>query len=237
LTPGNAGHAAWIYTSSFGGGLVDGDALALDLTVCAGATSFVSTQAATKVYRSPRGTRSDVRATVNAGGCLVCAPDPVICFAASRYRQTQRFDVAADASLVLLDWLSSGRHATGERWAFHEYQSRIDVHQGDRHVLHESVLLRAEDGDVERRLGRFDVVGLTLLCGPAVRDASAAIIARLAREPVTRRGDRLVVASAVHNGCLVRFAARSFEDAAHAVRECLQSVPSLLADNPWSRKW
>lgn len=237
LTPSNAGHAAWIYTSSLGGGLVDGDTVTLDLTVGAGATSFVSTQAATKVYRSRRGTRADVRATVDSNACLVFMPDPVICFASSRYQQTQRFDLAVDASFVLVDWLSSGRHATGERWAFHEYRSRIDVHQGDRHLLRESILLRADDGDLERRLGRFDVMGLAMLCGPAVREEAATIIERFAREPVTRRTGCMVVASPVPNGCLIRLAAQSFEDAAHTVRECVRCVPTLLADDPWSRKW
>lgn len=237
LTPNNAGHGAWIYTSSFGGGLVDGDVLTLDLTVGAGATSFVSTQAATKVYRSRRGTRADVRATVGSGACLVFMPDPVMCFASSRYQQTQRFDLAVDANFVLVDWLSSGRHASGERWAFHEYRSRIDVHQGDRHLLRDSILLRADDGDVGRRLGRFDIVGLTMLCGPAVRDTAAAIVEHIARAPVTRRVGCMVVASAISNGCLVRFAAQSFEDAAQTVRECVRCVPTLLADDPWSRKW
>lgn len=237
LTPSNAGHAAWIYTSSFGGGLVDGDALSLDLTVCAGATGFVSTQAATKVYRSTRGARADVRATVAARACLVLAPDPVICFASSRYQQTQRVDLEADASLVLVDWFSSGRHAAGERWAFDEYQSRIDIRQGGRLLMHDAVMLRAGDGNVGHRLGRFDIVGLTMLCGPAVRDAAAAIVARVANEPMARRTDCMVVASALSGGCLVRFAAKSFEDAARTVRECLQCVPALLADDPWARKW
>jgi hypothetical protein len=33
LAPRSLGGAAWIYTTSYGGGLVDGDALHLDLTV------------------------------------------------------------------------------------------------------------------------------------------------------------------------------------------------------------
>src|SRR5687768_4572798 len=56
LTPANHGSAAWIYTSSYGGGFVDGDRVELDVEVAEGAAAFVSTQAATKVYRSPNGT-------------------------------------------------------------------------------------------------------------------------------------------------------------------------------------
>src|SRR5262245_163756 len=89
LMPRNHGRAAWIYTSSFGGGLVDGDRVSLDIVVDAGAAAFVSTQASTKVYRSACGTSAELRASVGDEGLLVLAPDPVVCFAASRYRQTQ----------------------------------------------------------------------------------------------------------------------------------------------------
>ena len=87
LTPTNHGHAAWIYGSSYGGGLVDGDAVAIDVNVAAGATAFVSTQASTKVYRSFRGARTATVARIGAGGLLVLAPDPVVCDAGARYRQ------------------------------------------------------------------------------------------------------------------------------------------------------
>ena len=76
LTPSNHGHAAWIYGSSYGGGLVDGDAVTLDVDLAPGAAAFVSTQASTKVYRSCRGTRSDTEGHIGAGALLVLAPDP-----------------------------------------------------------------------------------------------------------------------------------------------------------------
>src|SRR5882757_9593932 len=64
LTPLNHGHAAWIYTSSFGGGLVNGDRIAMDIDVGRGAAAFISTQASTKIYRSPGGTSAEMHARV-----------------------------------------------------------------------------------------------------------------------------------------------------------------------------
>src|SRR6266508_3728405 len=87
LTPSNHGRAAWVYTSSYGGGLVDGDRIAIDVDVTSGATAFVSTQASTKVYRSPNGTTATLHGRVGPGALLVMAPDPVVCFADARYRQ------------------------------------------------------------------------------------------------------------------------------------------------------
>ena len=36
LTPRNHGRGAWVYTATYGGGLVDGDAIQLDISVGAG---------------------------------------------------------------------------------------------------------------------------------------------------------------------------------------------------------
>src|SRR4029078_9252933 len=52
LTPRNHGPAAWVYTSSYGGGLVGGDHLCLTISIGAGASAFVSSQASTKGYRA-----------------------------------------------------------------------------------------------------------------------------------------------------------------------------------------
>src|SRR5260370_22326962 len=90
LTPGNHGRAAWIYPSSHGGALVDGDQIVLEIDIGEDAAAFVSTQASTKVYRSPHGTSAEMRARIEPDGLLVVAPAPVVCFARSRYRQTQR---------------------------------------------------------------------------------------------------------------------------------------------------
>lgn len=237
LTPRNAGHAAWVFTSSFGGGLVDGDRIALDVDLGAGAAAWLSTQASTKVYRGPRGAQSILRARVGPGALLAVVPDPVVCFAASRYDQDQRIELAEGATLVLLDWVSSGRHGSGERWAFDAYRARQHVRQQDRLVVHDAVALRTEDGPVADRVGRFDVLGTLVLLGGAARPAAEALVARVAAMPAARRAALLVSATPVGDGCLVRFAGESFERVAAWVRDALAFVPALLGDDPWARKW
>ena len=49
------------------------------------------------------------------------------------YAQRLRFvlsatsDVAPGASAVIVDWLGAGRVAQGERWAFKDYRSRVEI--------------------------------------------------------------------------------------------------------------
>jgi urease accessory protein len=238
LTPANHGHAAWIYSSSYGGGLVDGDAVDMDLRVGAGAAAYFSTQASTKVYRSPRGTSSGLRGRVGSGGLLVVAPDPVVCFADARYRQVQRFEVDSGGSLAVLDCLLSGRQAAGERWAFIEYRSLIEVTIGGRLLVHDATALLAADGNLAARFGRFDVLAVAVLAGDAFRSEAAALTAAAARQPVTRRPDLLLAVSPLgDDGCLVRAAGTSVEQVGRTLREHLRSIPALLGDDPWRRKW
>jgi urease accessory protein len=246
LLPKNHGRAAWVFTSSCGGGLVDGDAIAIEIDVEAGAAAFLSTQASTKVYRSVHGTSTELRACVGDEALLVVAPDPVVCFAASRYRQRQEFVLARGASLVAIDWMTSGRWAAGERWAFDAYEARLSVRRDDALLVHDVLTLRGDDGDLAARMGRFDVVALAVVVNLA--DAVAGILAALAARRVAVRADLLVAASALGGGggragggnnesCVIRVAGTSVEQVGRTLRELLAFVPALLGDDPWSRKW
>lgn len=238
LTPANHGHAAWIYTSSYGGGLVDGDRIELDVEVGPGAAAFISTQAWTKVYRSPRGTSAELRGLVEPHGLLIVAPDPVVCFAGARYRQVQRFHVVEGGALVVIDAVVSGRCAAGERWAFSEYHSLIEVTAGDRLRVHDAVALRETDGELARRLGRFDVLAIAVVAGRSLRLHAERLVAASSAQPVVRRADQLMTTSPLgENGCILRLAGTSVEQVGRTLRESLRFIPERLGDDPWKRKW
>ncbi len=238
LTPANHGYGAWIYMSSYGGGLVDRDRIDLDVTVRPGARAFLSTQASTKVYRSPNGTRSTIRGHVERDALLIAAPDPVVCYAGAKYRQAQRFDLEEGAALVLVDCFTSGRCASGERWAFSEYRSRIEVALEGRLLAHDATALCAADGSLEERLGRFNALATLVLAGRSLAGESARLVSASASQPAVRRGDELIVASRLgEDGCLVRIAGVSLERVWRAIRDALPLVPEWLGDDPWSRKW
>ena len=238
LTPANHGDAAWIFTSTYGGGLVGGDAISIRVKVGGGACAFVSTQASTKVYRSSRGADVELQADIAKNGTLVVVPDPVVCFAASQYRQEQRIDIADGGGVVLVDWLSSGRRAAGERWAFDEYVSRTSVRYGGRLVVYDSLALRAADGDLAIRMGRFDVLALVVMVGGVIRSEAGWVAEQVNARPIVRQPDDLVAATTLGEiGCVVRIAGRSVEQVGRRLRQLLGFVPRLLGDDPWSRKW
>jgi urease accessory protein len=238
LLPRNHGAAAWVYLSSYGGGLVGGDELSLTVHVGPDASAFVSSQAATKIYRSQAPTSVHLDATVAAGGQLVLWPDPVVCFAGSTYRQRQRIDLAAGAGLVLVDAMSSGRRASGERWRFDEYTSELSIASEGRLVLRDALRLAAADGDIAARMGRFDVLASAAIVGRRWTAAIEQTLAAVAAQPVERQADILVAAAPIRDaGCVLRVAGRSIEQVSAVVRRYLSFVSSFLTDDPWARKW
>lgn len=70
---------------------------------------------------------------------MAVIPDPVTCFSTARYSQRQVFRVASDASLLIVDWLTSGRHENGEKWDFEFYKSTNNIFLEDEPLFLDSV--------------------------------------------------------------------------------------------------
>jgi urease accessory protein len=236
LTPRNHGHAAWAYTSTLGGGLVDGDQIHLRVSVGRDACALVASQGHNRVYRSVVGSTSEVVADVEHGGVLALVPDPTVCFAGARYQQRSEIRLASEAAAVVIDVLTAGRGARGERWAFQRYSGDLLLRIADRVVLQERTLLDARHGPITQRLGRFDVLCTIVVAGEALRDARAALARSLASAPLQRRPEAIEQANDLGEALLVRIAAVSLEDALATVRARLDFIPRLLGDDPWSRR-
>ncbi len=236
LLPRNHGHGAWVFLATYGGGLVDGDHVRLTTEVRPGATALLSTQASTKVYRSPRGCRQELEATVGAEAALFLLPDPVACFAGARYDQRTTVDLAPGASLVLLDAWTCGRAAHGERWAFAHLRTTTTVTRGGRPLLLDAVLLDPADGPLAPRLGRFQAFAMLAAFGPRAARVREAILGPLG--PPCAEASVLVTASPVgEDGAILRVAATSVEEATRTLRADLRALPDLLGDDPFARKW
>jgi urease accessory protein len=232
------GGACWVYSATLGGGLVGGDEIRLTVDVEAGARALVATQASTKVYRSLRPASQHILASLDDDAMLAVIPDPIVCFAGADFSQEQRYDLGARANLVLVDWMTSGRHAIGERWAFCHYSSRIDVRRAGQRLLYDHVILRAADGSIAERLGAFDVCLMALVTGPQISAAAAAIVHAAALQPIEKRSSLVVSACRLGDGgALLRIAGTGVEQVGMALRERLRFLLDWLGDDPWTRKW
>jgi urease accessory protein len=234
LHPKNSGTAAWVYAATYGGGLLGGDMIALDVAAGPGTAAMLSTQASTKVYRAEAPAGQRLQARVGAGALLVLLPDPVTPFAASRYTQEQHIDLTSSATLVAVDWMTAGRMSSGERWAFTSYASRTWLRRDGRVILHDATVL---DGDVAARMRRFNCLAWAVAVGPAVRAAAARLAGALGDAPVPRRADVLLSAAPLEDdGVLLRAAGTSAQQVGAVLKQHLNFVPALLGDDPWSVK-
>ena len=238
LSPRPTPSAAWAYLASFGGGLVGGDAIHVTLDVRSGARAVVTTQSSTKVYRSTRPASHHVIGHVAADALLVVAPDPTVCFAGSTFRQVQSYFVTDGGSLVVLDWMTCGRRARGERWLFDGYASRFELWRGERRALYDATVLTPDDGGVGERMGRFNVWGTLVMVGPLVQRAAADIVVQTRHLPVESLQALIISASPLTaDGMLLRVAGESVEDVRSLLRTHLGFLRSLLGDEVWGRKW
>jgi urease accessory protein len=237
LHPKNAGSASWVYAATYGGGLLGGDAIALDAVLGDGARALISTQASTKVYRADAAASQHLRVRAGDDSLLVLWPDPVTPFACARYTQQQHLDLAPAATLVAIDWMTAGRLSAGERWQFASYSSTTWVRRGGRLVLHDATRLDPQDGDVSRRMGRFNCIAWAVAIGPAVRAAATRLAGSLAGAPVPKRADVLLSAAPLEDdGVLLRVAGTSTQQVGAVLKQHLNFVPSLLGDDPWACK-
>jgi urease accessory protein len=236
LTPRNHGRGAWAYTSTLGGGLVDGDEIRLHVQVGRDACALLASQGHNRVYRSSLGSATELVANVEPGAFLALLPDPTVCFAGARYRQRTDVRLAAGASAVLLDVLTAGRGARGERWAFRRYSSELELRIDDRIVVQERTLLDQRHGSVAERMGRFDVLCTILLAGELLRSARAALATALAAAALRPRADAVEQANDLGDALVIRMASVSLEEALRTVRERLAFLPELLGDDPWARR-
>ena len=233
--------AAWVYATTFGGGLVAGDSIDLDIEIADETSCVLTTQASTKVFKSPHGKLAQqfTRATVGNEALLVIAPDPISCFADARYRQQQQLHVASGGNLVLVDWLTSGRRARDECWAFSHYFSQIEIHVDDHCVFLDSVRLDPTNGNLISpfRLGHFHCMALLVIIGPLYDSQNTAILKEIAELPIDPQSSLIQSASEIPHGMVSRIMGTDTEQVARLLQRRLEFLAQRLGAEPWSRKW
>jgi urease accessory protein len=241
LLPRRSTSAAWAFASTFGGGLVAGDRIDMEVGVREGARAVLATQSSTKVYRSPSGATCQqiLNATVESDALFVVAPDPVTCFAGARYEQRQIIRLAPDATLIYVDWLTSGRRARGEIWAFSKYQTRLDVYRDGERLLTDSLLLDPHDGPLDSpfRMGRFHCCAVMVMSGPRSEDASNALLDEVGNRPIEPDSEVIDSASPLKSGAIWRVAGQTTEQVARRLKDRLEFLKPTLGESPWGRKW
>lgn len=241
LIPRARGLSVWAYLSSFGGGLVAGDCIQFRVEIGAEARCFVSSQASTKVFKNPNllPCGHQFEAWAGIGSLLVLAPDPVQAFTGSIYSQRQTFHLDKGASLVLVDWFTSGRVACGERWAFSHFESRNEIFVEGQRLVIDSVRLDPRDGPLRlsHRMSRYNCFASVVIIGEALKEGIDQVLIAVAKRAVVQRASIIFTASPIRGGVLLRLAGETVEEVSREIRAHLNFISALLGDDPLIRKW
>lgn len=222
----SAERSAAVCLVTFGGGLVDGDAIDTVIEVEEGATLLVFTQSTTKVFRGAAS--QSIRAKV--AGTLALLPDPVAAFKGAFYTQRVDIDLSASGRCVVLDGMTSGRAAFGERWVMGGLDLRTRVcDEAGRMLANDALRFDQADGPLVDRAGSFEAF-LTLL---SVRCP----MPQAAPEPPT--ADLAIATSplARTDGVIVRIAASSPTLALSAARSRLGNLPDIDIVDPFASRY
>jgi len=121
------------------GGVVGGDALAIDILAGAGTHALLTTPGAGKWYRANgRASRQDVRIDIAAGAALEWLPQETLLYRDAQVNLTHAVTLADNARYIGSEILCFGRTASGEVFAEGSVHQTSTIHRAGRLVWHEA---------------------------------------------------------------------------------------------------
>jgi len=196
------------------GGVLGDDHLVTDIVLGNESHVCLTTPSATRIYRTDE--KPAVLETVihvGEGATLEYLPDHVIPHAGSALRQSLRVEMERGSRAIILDSLSAGRVARGERWNFSQIDSRTEIIVRGKPAFLNRTFINPSAQQPER-LGLMEHFGYTACLSlfadgfeewPAV---AAAMNAELQNAPQIKSGVSLLS----RGGCTVRYLANSASD-------------------------
>jgi urease accessory protein len=230
MMPRMHGRAPEVVFLNTAGGLTGGDRLdyAVDL---AGGHVVATTQTAERAYRAGEGVAEvTTRLTLGPGAELHWLPQEVILFDGAALDRRLEVEMAADATLIVLETLVLGRAAMGETVRHLHLRDRRRVTRAGRRELIEGVRLDDEDlarGGPAGLDGAIAVAALTLL-SPDAADRLSPLRA------VLPAGGPVRAAASAWDG---RLTARFLSADAFALRRAVAHAVSELTRRPLPRVW
>jgi urease accessory protein len=149
-----ASHASEAVLINTGGGMAGGDRADVQIGLEAGAQVLFTTQSAEKIYRTENDTAEvDARIVLGEGAKLEWLPQETILFHNARFVRRLAIDLAGDASLLLVEAVTFGRIAMGER------DIDASIHDSWR-VRRQGRLVFAEELRLDHAAAALDRIGV-----------------------------------------------------------------------------
>lgn len=165
-----------------GGAYLGADLYVIDVEVGDGAKLLLTTQSATKIYRTP-GSFAEQRTTLRLGegAQLELAPDQLIAYREASYRQDTHITVRPSSSLIIAEVVTPGWSPDGSSFRYEELRLRTEIRVesgsgADSGLLAlDNVLIRPSGHDVTGMafMEGFSHLGSLIVVDPRVDQALA----------------------------------------------------------------
>jgi len=122
---------------------------------------------------------------------------------------------------------------------FNAAHSRNEIYRNEELLLLDNLLLDSNDGALDGRFrtGGFDCLATLVVLGQRLAVHASAILNWINEQPITPQASLAFAASRLREGVLLRLAGTSVEQVGREIQRHLGFLHTLLADDPWARKW
>ena len=136
-----------VMVSSYGGGLVQGDDVSLDVRCEQSAALLLSGQSHGRAYRCTQEDATvswQTTGTVAEGATVISQMPPLVLHSATRAAQRQSWQVHPEGRLLLIETVHAGRLGSGEAFAFDRFESHVEIQRGATQVVWDPQALPAD---------------------------------------------------------------------------------------------
>ena len=202
-----------------GGAYLGADLFVVDVEVDAGAELLLTTQSATKIYRTP-GSFAEQRMSVRLGegARLELMPDQLIAYREASYRQNSHLSLHPSSSLVMAEVVTPGWSPDGASFKYEEVRLRneiwIESGNGAKLLALDNQLIRPPVNDVTGMgfMEGFSHLGSLVVVDPRVDQGLADDLDRISRDFDAYTGVSLTATIAGTTGLVLRSLSNSTEE-------------------------
>jgi len=140
-----------------GGAYLGGDKYLIEIDVAGGADLLLTTQSATKIYRTP-GSRAESHTSIRLGpgARLEYLPDPLIAYREASYTQVTAVDMDPTASLVMAEVVTPGWSPDGKLFRYDEIRLRNEISINGTLTVLDNLLIRPGTGSPVESMGAME---------------------------------------------------------------------------------
>ena len=145
----DSGQACY-YILNPGGGYLDGDRYQMQISLENNARLTLTTQSATKVYKTPHThAYQETEIFLKKGSYLEYIPDPLIAYRQARYKQKNVIHMEKGATFLYSISLRQGGLQMGERFSYDMLQLINEIYMDDELVVYDHIKLTPATQNME----------------------------------------------------------------------------------------